>query len=367
MKRILSLFLALIMVFGLFSTVIFAEGEESTKSNIITVQDAQGFASQIATVVISIDKTLGASAANLKIKYDTRLELISCENGGYFLNLGKSAIYKQDTSGVNGEYTYIGINNGDDSTKIKGDFVKLNFKLPDDAQDGETFDVEIVEKESVLATGTDSVLDYSVINGKITVAGSSECGDSHTFGDTVTVSKQSYLANGYEYKVCTACKYCVVGYEPATEINVFEYLGTSINYTGKPSGIAPMFNVDMEALEALKAENSEYEIFAGIEIYKNGVYYDEEIFYGEGATYTLTDDVLFVKITDVSVLDEFTFKAYIKLTNDKTGAARIAYTVATVRDSEQISICDVIKCLDVNQYSKENKQYLNNVLQGFVD
>ena len=364
MKKVLSLLLALMMVFSVCTTVIFAEGE---RSHAISVQDAVGFPSQVTTVMVNIKDTYGISAANLKIKYDKRLELISCENGNFFNNMGKSAIYKQDTSGVNGEYIYIGINNGENSAKIEGTFVKLNFMIPADAQEGEEFKVEIAKKESVLATGVDATLNYSVTNGKITAQSANNCGDNHTYGEAVTVGVQSVLSNGYSYRICTACNYCVVEYSPATEFDVYEYLGTSINYTGKPSGIAPMFKVNMTALDAIKTDNPNCKVNAGIEIYKNGVFYDEESFYGEGASYELKDDVLFVKITDVSVLEEFTFKAYVKLSNSSTGEARTAYTVATVRDSEEISICDVVKCLDVNQYSKENKQYLKNILEGFID
>ena len=140
-----------------------------------------------------------------------------------------------------------------------------------------------------------------------------------------------------------------------------------MNYTGKPSGIAPMYNVDMDALNKIKESNKNYKVYAGIEIYKNGLYYDEEVFFGEGATYSLTNNVLFVKLTDVSAYDKFTFKAYVKITDDKTGNERVAYTVATVRESEEISICDVVKCLNLKDYSKENRVYLQNILDGFAD
>ena len=123
----------------------------------------------------------------------------------------------------------------------------------------------------------------------------------------------------------------------------------------------------MEALNDVKTNNPDCKVNAGIEIYRNGVFYDEESFYGEGASYELKDDVLFVKINDVGVLEEFSFKAYVKISNSSTGEARTVYTAATVRGSEEISICDVVKCLDLSQYSKENRQYLKNILEGFID
>ena len=363
MKRIISLLLALITVLSLCSTVVMAEEETISK---ITIQNAEGFASQAVNVTIRIDDTLGVSGATLKIKYDKRLELVYATDGNFFTNVAKSAIYKQDTSGVNGEYIFVALNNGEDSMRIRGEFVTLTFIIPSDAQIGDTYKVELDKKSSILATGIDSTLDYTLTNGKITVKEGTAC-TSHTFGDSVVVGTSSYLSNGYSYKQCTTCNVIESEYTPATEINAFEYLGTSVNFTGKPSGIAPMYNVNMNAINVVKGQNPGCKVEAGIEIYKDGKLYDEEIFFGEGATYSLVDNVLFVKITDISAYDEFTFKAYVSIANERTGEKRVAYNVATVRGSEEISICDVVKCLDLNKYSEENQAYLQNILDGFAD
>lgn len=363
MKRILSLFLILIMLVGLCGTIL----AEDVKKATLQVQDAVGFPSQTVSVIVRIDETYGLSGANLKINYDPRLELIYVENGDFFTNIADSAIYKQDTSGVNGEYTYIGINDGEDLAKVRGEFVKLNFKVPADATEGEEFFVSVDKKSSVLTTGTDSSKDYELVNGKITSYASNNCGGNHTFGSDVVLGTKSYLSNGYKYRICSACQYTETEYEPATEIKVFNYLGTSINYTGKPSGIAPMFKVDKNMLDFVYAQNIKCKVDAGIVVYKNGVRYDEEVFFGEGATYQLVDDVLFIKVNDISAYDEFTFKAYVKITDKSTGEERIAYTVATLDGSEEISICDVTKKLNLRNYSKENKAYLQNILDGFAD
>jgi len=363
MKRIVSLFLTLIMVMSLCSTVILAEDVRDT---VITVQNAEGAASQLVSVVVRIDDTYGLSGATLKIKYDTRLELISAENGGFFDNMAASAIYKQDTAGINGEYTYVGINNGEDSTKVRGEFVKLNFKLPNDALANDTYAVEVVKDKSILASGVDSSKQFRTVNGIITVKENALCA-THTFGEYVTFGTAGYLSNGYKYRICTACNAVESEFTPATAINVFEYLGMSVNYTGKPSGISPMFKVNMNMLNLVYAQNIQSKVDAGIVVYKNGEVYDEEVFFGTGATYELVDDTLFIKINDISVYDEFTFKAYVKITNDQTKEERTAYTVATLRGSEEISICDVVKCLDLSKYSKENRAYLQNILDGFAE
>ncbi len=363
MKKIISVMLIMILMMSLFSTFAFAV---DTTNTIVTVQDAQGFASQAVTVTVRIDEVSGISGATLKIKYDNKLELIYAEKGEFFANMSASAIYGQDTSGVNGEYTYIGLNDGDDSARIRGELVKLTFKLPDDAQVGDTYSVEIDKKQSLLATGIDSSLAYNVQNGNITVTESAACAN-HTFSEDVVIGTAGIFSNGYKYRKCTACNVTETEYTPATAINAFEYLGTSINYTGKPSGIAPMFKVDMDALNSIKDNNSGCKVDAGIIAYKDGKAYDEEVFFGNGATYQLVEDTLFIKVNGVSAYDEFVFKAYVKITNEATGEERIAYTTATVRDSEEISICDVVKCLNLKDYSKENRVYLQNILDGFAD
>ena len=363
MKRIVSLLLTLIMVMSLCSTVVFAE---NLIDSVVTVQNSEGFASQLVSVTVRADEISGLSGASIKIKYDTKLELISVENGGFFDNIADSAIYGQDTAGVNGEYTYVGLNNGENSPKVRGELVKLSFKLPSDAQAGDKYQVEVVKNGSILATGVDSSKEFRVVNGEITVKEGTPCA-SHTFGDYVVLGTSSYLSNGYKYRVCTACNVTETEYVPATAINVFEYIGTSINYTGKPSGIAPMFKVDMNMLNLVYAQNIKCKVDAGIVVYKDGKVYDEEVFFGDGATYQLVNDTLFIKVNDVSAYDEFTFKAYVKITDEETKEERIAYTTATVNGSEEISICDVAKRLDLKSYSKENRVYLQNILDGFAD
>lgn len=354
--------LSIILVMSLFSTLVFAE---DTTDTTLSVVGATGSKSQTVTVAVRIDDSKSISGANIKIKYDKRLELISSENGDFFVNMSSSAIYAQDTLGVNGEYTYIGLNDGGNTNGSKGTLVKLTFKIPDDAQVGDKYTVEIDKKQSLLATGVDSSIDYVVKKDVITVIEGEEC--SHTFGEYVVIGTTGYFSTGYKYRQCTSCNVVETEYTPATAINAFEYLGTSMNYTGKPSGIAPMYKVNMVAIDEAKSNNPDCKVDAGIIVYKDGKVYEEEVFYGEGATYKLVDDILFVKLTNVSAYDKFVFKAYVKITNEATGEERIAYNVATVKGNEEISICDVVKCLNLKDYSKETKVYLQNILDGFAE
>ena len=111
MKRFISMLLCLIMVVSLCGSIaVFANDTGSELG--LTVGEAQGTATQLIEVPISVatpDQTrTGLSCAELKIKYDPALELVGVTNGNFFANISDSAIYNQETSVVNGEYTYIG-------------------------------------------------------------------------------------------------------------------------------------------------------------------------------------------------------------------------------------------------------------------
>ena len=176
------------------------------------------------------------------------------------------------------------------------------------------------------------------------------------------------MTNGYKYKTCTACSVTEITYAQAEEIDVFDYMGVAVNYTGNPSGIAPMYKVNLEALETLKKDNPDCKVDAGIvALDKKGNVCIKELFYGEGIEYTLKDDVLFTKLNNVSAYDRYVFKAFVKLSNSTTKEERIVYDTATFRGSEEISICDVVKSLDITKYSSKNQVYLEKVLDGSAD
>lgn len=362
MKRTVSIFLALIMALSLFTSVTFATSAEKP---VITVREASGFATQTVDVAIDISKVKDLSGATLKIKYDTALELVSVANGNYFSNIADSAIYGKDTSGINGEFLYIGLDNGEDSQKVIGTLLTLTFKISEGASVGDKYAVKIDKVNSILTTGTDSYFDFDTVGGFVTVGEYTGC-QTHSYEET-TVSNAGYFTNGYSYKRCTVCGSMETKIVPATNIDAFDFMGVAMNYTGKPSGIAPMYTVKASVLDGLKNVSPDWRVEAGIIVYKDGKVYDEEVFFGEGATYQLVDNVLFVKVNDVSVYDKFTFKAYVKITDTVNNMERIAYNTAVLGENEAISICDVAKCLDLSAFSKENRTYLQNILDGFAN
>ncbi len=379
MKRILSMLLMVIMLTSLFGSFSVFSADEVANEDVpeaekteIEVKNKTGFASQAVTVAISIDNAKELSAATLKIEYDTSLELLYVENGAFFPNMAESDIYAQSVNAVNGEYTYVGFGNGENIDKTRGTLVNLTFKLPDDAKFGRTYEIKVVSDKSSLITGIDGQSEFTAVSGKISALASSAC-SAHKFSEyTVISAKATYTKTAYKYRICSVCNVAEVVKSDATEVqDIFTYEGVAINYTGKPSGIAPVFTVDKNRLSLMasriKATQKGTVVDAGIIVYKNGEYYTEEIFFGDTTTISLNEkNKLFIKIEDVSVFAKFEFKAYLRITDTETKEQRYIYTTATYKDSEQITILDVVKGLKISVYSKEDRAYLNKVLNGLA-
>lgn len=372
MKKIVSMLLMIVMLLGMLgSFTAFAADAEAVS---ITVEQKNGFASQAITVKIKGTNTYGISAATLKIKYDTSLELLNVKNGNVLKNIADSAIYGQDISGVNGEYTYIGYGDGNNTNKLEGTFLELTFKLPNDAASGSKYSITVEKSSSIILTEKDTQMPFNVTNGGITgISSVLACKGEHEFSDYVVVSeKATYTKNAYKYRICEKCEYSEVEFKEATSIpEIFTYDGVAINYTGSPSGIAPIFTVNKAVLEMfatrLPSLQKNTMVQAGIVVYKDGKYYTEEIFYGEGATMSLNEqNKLFLKLENESVFAKFEFKAYVRILDTETNEQRYVYTTATYKDSEKISILNVVKGLNLKLYSKEDRAYLNKVLNGLM-
>ena len=190
---------------------------------------------------------------------------------------------------------------------------------------------------------------------------------------TIVSGVADYIKNAYKYRICTECSYAQVEKESATEVaQLFTYDGVCVNYTGKPSGIAPVFTVDANRLSfvatniASKQANSTVD--AGILVLRNGEYYTEEILYGASTTISISENnKVFVKVTDVSVFDKFEFKAFIRITDKNTHEQRYVFLNATYNGSEKISILDVVNGLNVSLYDDESQAYLNKVISGLAN
>lgn len=378
MKRILSFFLSVIMIFSMCSFMVFAEDEnEEVEEKIATISvgSGKGFASQLVTVFVEASNTEYLYGATVKVKYDKRLELVNANNptqtnGGYFASEETSAIYNQGGGGINGEYTYVGVTNtGKAIMKESGVFVSLSFRIPQNAKVGDSYSIKIDSLGSRLAKDVDAEQTFTVSNGSITVVENYGCsGNSHTY-DEFEESPLSDLSTGYTRRTCSSCGYTDVTITKPTAIEAITYEGAAINYTGNPSGIAPIFTVNMSSLyysATLDPTYGKYDIEAGLMVLKNGELVYDELFFQEGKKgQDLSNDYkVFTKLENVSVYDKFEFRAYIKISDKETKQQRIDYIIGTYKGAEEITILNIVQGLEIKAYPEEHQAYLNKVKEG---
>ena len=96
-----------------------------------------------------------------------------------------------------------------------------------------------------------------------------------------------------------------------------------MNYTGKPSGIAPIFTVNTSSLDYYATSDPTFKYYdfeAGLMVYKNGELIHNELFYEEGKTNweeLVEEYKVYKKIENVSVYDKFEFRLYIRILSSK--------------------------------------------------
>ncbi len=378
MKRVLSFFLSILMILSVCSFMVFAEDENEEveeKTATISVGSARGFASQLVTVFVEVKDVEYLYGATVKIKYDKRLELVSANNptqtnGGYFANQETSAIYQQGGGGINGEYTYVGITNtGKALMKESGIFVSLSFRIPQDARVGDSYSIKIESSGSHLATDIDKEQDFIVSNGTISVLDYFGCGgDAHLYTEVVE-SQWSELSTGYIRNTCSKCGYTDISINEPTAIDVITYDGAAINYTGNPSGIAPIFTANMGALKYYATVDptfKQYDVEAGLMIIRNGEIVYDELFYQESKKGQDESDnyKVYAKMEKVSVYDKFEFRAYVKISDKVTKQQRVDYTIGTYNGDEVITILNIVQGLNIELYPEENQPYLEKVKSG---
>lgn len=360
-KKALSFFLALILVFTFLVPMASAEVVTNVK-----IDNAQGGASQIVDVKVSMATDMDVVIGRLIIKYDQRLELVSFTNGAVFENT-----YSAVTGEENGTFIYVGdvgITSEKTSVSAKtGDtLLTLKFRIPANATIEDTFSVSL-DSQSVFTgvSGLDGVDTPIVSNsGTISATAIEPCAE-HTFGEETVVRTRSFFVGAYSYKTCSSCGYIDATSTDPIPTNIFTPLGTAIRYAGNPSGIGAHFKVNADSLQAVEAQG--YKVELGIEL----VYGDEtktEIFYGDGAPIknieNYNDGVISAAIEKIKTQQKGNIYAYVKII-DETGAARVEKTYTSLNGSKDISIADVVNMLNFNKYSPASKEYLNAVANGF--
>ena len=366
-KRILSLLLALVL-----SVTMLAPVQAESQTN-VKVESVQGVASQLVTVSVKADDNLDVSVTKLVVKYDSRLTLVKLENGSVF-----STVYSKVTGEENGTFTYVAdidVTADKKSVKMAKDSVifKLTFEIPATAKTTDEFNVWIdnqISSFSVTTTngteiGAESIPCVSSA-GLISVKSGTPC-ETHTFGEPTVIREQSYLSGGYSYKKCSVCGNVESTRTSPKVTNAFTPLGTAIRFAGNPSGIGAHFKVDETAIKAV--ETAGYKVEVGIEL-SFGDRVEKHVFYGDNTpsknATNYSDGVISAAIEGIPTQKKGTICAYLMII-DESGAGRTEKVYTSLNGNERISIVDVASVMNFNKYSEASRDYLNAVVNGFIE
>ncbi|MBQ8163174.1 MAG: hypothetical protein IJZ93_02240 [Clostridia bacterium] len=349
--------------------LVFPTSAENTAD--IGISSVSGFALEAVKVDITFENKIMLSAAQIRIEYDDRLELVKAESG-----TGFTEVFSNSVTGMeNGEYTFIALAQGSQdvpNTEIAAGSVvaTLTFVIPKDAKEGDEFDVAVNFNESEIIMTKDDLTPYKLpitsTNGKITYEAKNNCGGTHAFGDTVEISKQTHITYGYSYKICTACSYTEVEKTSPLSTNIITPVGTAIKYTGTPRGIGAAFNVDKEAISAI--EELGYTVEIGTQIVHNQKT-KKTLYYGAGTSNgnknAFEKGVIFDKIEEIGSYDEVRMCGYVKII-DSEGSFYEEKTYVDINGDIDLSISDVVSIMTISKYDATSREYLNAVLNGIA-
>lgn len=151
MKRILSVLLMLVMVMGLLSVGALADGDPTIRVNSMEAEPGETI-----TVEVSFENNPGIMAFVLGVEYDeTRLEKVK------FSHTGLQGLWAMSENAV-----WVG--NEDDT--YEGVFLKLKFRVLDDAPAGEA-PVTITYSEGDICNYDEEDVSFAVVAGGVTVPG----------------------------------------------------------------------------------------------------------------------------------------------------------------------------------------------------
>lgn len=151
MKRILSILLALVMAVGLLSVGALADGDPT-----IRVGSLEAEPGDTVTVEVSLENNPGIMAFVLGIEYDeTRLEKVK------FSHTGLQGLWAMSENAV-----WVG--NEDDT--YEGVFLKLKFRVLDDAPGGEAA-VTVTYSDGGICNYDEESVNFAVVSGGVSLPG----------------------------------------------------------------------------------------------------------------------------------------------------------------------------------------------------
>lgn len=151
MKRILSIVLALVMAAGLLSVGALADGEPT-----IRVSGVEADPGDTITVEVSLENNPGIMAFVLGIEYDeSRLEKVKYSHSGLqgLWAMSENAVWV-----------------GSEDNTYEGVFMKLKFRVLDDAPGGEAV-VTITYTDGGICNYDEESIAFAVVSGGVTVSG----------------------------------------------------------------------------------------------------------------------------------------------------------------------------------------------------
>lgn len=159
-KRLISLFLSIVMLFSLFPSITL-RAEAASDNCSLTVCSSYAKPGETVDVNVEISGNPGIVGATLTLSWDGGLKLTSIENGEAFseLNLTKPSRYE---SGCNFVWY------GSDVTEIlDGSILKLKFQLPSNATNNDTYGIRLTYVSGDIVDKNLDTVELDVTNGLI--------------------------------------------------------------------------------------------------------------------------------------------------------------------------------------------------------
>ena len=194
-KRLLALMLSIFMLITLTPNTILAENDTTS----VVVQSVTASAGTIVDVPVIIHNNPGILGATLKITYDSKLTLQNITNGSAFsaLTMTKPGAF---TSPCNVTWDGQDI---DEEDIVDGNILVLRFAIPNNANEGETFNISASYEEGDFVDSNLNPVELTITNGAITIV-NIKYGDldgDDKVNSTDVIMMRRHIAGGYSQTI----------------------------------------------------------------------------------------------------------------------------------------------------------------------
>lgn len=179
--RIISVVLILLLLLSTVPVTAFA-----AKKPTITVDTVEAKTGETVTINVSISGNTGIAGALIGISYDSKLTLVSAENGDAFGNL---SFTKPGKLGNPAKFLW---DSESGASKKNGTVLKLTFKVADNAEKGIVLKVNASCKSGDFYDSDMDTVEVNSVNGGVNIAKEAE-NEASVF-DTVIASIKNVIA-----------------------------------------------------------------------------------------------------------------------------------------------------------------------------